>query len=229
MHPSKRKLALTQQALAFGQLSIAAVTRTKASSSIDYHALAAQLMSQRDAKQEALHELEGKVLRQLRPALEEVMRQEVEIKQLSTALLQTTYEGTYPLYFSCPTSIHSNFVAVDGAVRDLALLEWQLAWQTLIDEGKITDQEYISDYYKKQDTIKTLREEYCFKRAHAVECANDKALKDKGSVEEALEWLRFHKENDYNEAMKLKEKKDAGEEYKVIEKEGDGSDDDDDK
>merc|ERR1719181_2717037 len=63
VHPSKRKLALT-----------------------------AQLMSQRDAKQEALHELEGKVLRQLRPQLEEVMRQEVEIKQLSTALLQTQWE-----------------------------------------------------------------------------------------------------------------------------------------
>lgn len=61
VHPSKRKLALTQQALAFGQLSIAAVTRTKASSSVDYHALSAQLMAQRDAKQEALHELEGKV------------------------------------------------------------------------------------------------------------------------------------------------------------------------
>ena len=93
VHPSKRKLALTQQALAFGQLSIAAVTRTKASSSVDYHALAAQLMAQRDAKQEALHELEGKVLRQLRPQLEEVMRQEVEIKQLSTALLQTQWEA----------------------------------------------------------------------------------------------------------------------------------------
>jgi len=93
VHPSKRKLALTQQALAFGQLSIAAVTRTKASSSVDYHALGAQLMAQRDAKQEALHELEGKVLRQLRPQLEEVMRQEVEIKQLSTALLQTQWEA----------------------------------------------------------------------------------------------------------------------------------------
>jgi len=93
VHPSKRKLALTQQALAFGQLSIAAVTRTKASASVDYDALAAQLMAQRDAKQEALHELEGKVLRQLRPALEEVMRQEVEIKNLSTALLQTQWEA----------------------------------------------------------------------------------------------------------------------------------------
>jgi len=93
VHPSKRKLALTQQALAFGQLSIAAVTRTKASAAVDYHALAAQLMAQRDAKQEALHELEGKVLRQLRPQLEEVMRQEIEIKQLSSALLQTQWEA----------------------------------------------------------------------------------------------------------------------------------------
>jgi hypothetical protein len=93
VHPSKRKLALTQQALAFGQLAIAAVTRTKASASVDYQALASQLMAQRDAKQEALHELEGKVLRQLRPQLEEVMRQEVEIKQLAQALAQTQWEA----------------------------------------------------------------------------------------------------------------------------------------
>ena len=33
----------------------------------------------------------------------------------------------------------------------------------LIDEGMITDQEFIADYYKKQDTIKTLREEYARK------------------------------------------------------------------
>jgi hypothetical protein len=33
------------------------VTRTKASAAVDYHALAAQLMAQRDAKQEALHEV----------------------------------------------------------------------------------------------------------------------------------------------------------------------------
>jgi len=35
----------------------------------------------------------SQVLRQLRPQLEEVMRQEVEIKQLSTALLQTQWEA----------------------------------------------------------------------------------------------------------------------------------------
>ena len=79
----------------------------------------------------------------------------------------------------------------------------------LIEEGKVTDPEDVANYYKKQDTIKVLREEYCFKRAHAVECANDKALKEKGSVEEALEWLRFHKERDFDEAMALKKKKDS--------------------
>ena len=99
---------------------------------------------------------------------------------------------------------------------------------TLISEGKITDPEEVANYYKKQDTIKVLREEYCFKKAHAVECANDSALKDKGSVQEALEWLRFHKERDYNEAMEIKGKKDAGEEYKVIEKEDEGKESDDD-
>ena len=100
--------------------------------------------------------------------------------------------------------------------------------KTLIDEGKITDPEFISDYYKKQDTIKTLREEYYFKKAHAEECANDKDFKDKGSVEEALEWLRFHKERDFNEAAEIKKKKDAGEEYKIVEKEDEGKEEDDD-
>lgn len=102
--------------------------------------------------------------------------------------------------------------------------------KTLIDEGKITDPEFISDYYKKQDTIKELRETYCFKKAHADECANDKAFKDKGDVNEALEWLRFHKEKDFNEAAEIRKKKEAGEEYKIVEKEdeGKGSDDDDD-
>jgi len=100
--------------------------------------------------------------------------------------------------------------------------------KVLIEEGRITDPEFISDYYKKQDTIKELREVYCFKKAHAVECANDKALKDKGSVEEALEWLRFHKERDFNEAAEIKKKKDAGEEFKIVEKEDEGKGDDSD-
>jgi hypothetical protein len=104
----------------------------------------------------------------------------------------------------------------------------------LIEEGKITDEEYIADFYKKQDTIKTLREVHCFKRAPAEESVNDvseKKLEDKADVEAALEWLRFHKEADYNEAMAVKEKKDAGQEWKVIEKEDEkepGADSDDD-
>ena len=60
---------------------------------MDYVALAAQLMAQRDAKQEALHELELKVLKVLRPQLDEVMNQEQQIKGLSIALAQTQWEA----------------------------------------------------------------------------------------------------------------------------------------
>jgi len=98
--------------------------------------------------------------------------------------------------------------------------------ETLINEGKITDQAFISEFYKKQETIKTLRETYCFKKAHAVECANDSAFKNKDDVNEALEWLRYHKEKDFNEAAEIKKKKDAGEDYKVIEQGADKEDDD---
>ena len=50
-------------------------------------------MGQRDSKQEALHELELKVLKVLRPQLDEVMNQEQQIKQLSIALAQTQWEA----------------------------------------------------------------------------------------------------------------------------------------
>ena len=69
------------------------MTRTKASSSVDYHALGAQLMAQRDAKQEALHELELEVLRKLRPQLEQVMWQEQGLAQLAAKLQQTEWEA----------------------------------------------------------------------------------------------------------------------------------------
>jgi len=87
----------------------------------------------------------------------------------------------------------------------------------LIDEGKINDQEMIENYYKKQATIKALRETYCFRKDHAEETAFE--IKDKASVDEALEWLRFHKEKDFQVAMKLKEKKDAGEVVHIKERE----------
>jgi len=83
----------------------------------------------------------------------------------------------------------------------------------LIAEGKITDQEMIDKYYKKQATIKTLREDYAIREKHAKEVANE--LKESDSVDEAIEWLKFHKEKDWNEAMKKKERMDAGETVQV--------------
>ena len=56
----------------------------------------------------------------------------------------------------------------------------------------------------------------------------DDGLKDKGSVEEALEWLRFQKEKDFNEAAAVKQKKDAGEEWSIVEKEDENKEEDDD-
>jgi hypothetical protein len=52
-----------------------------------------RLCSSRPVVDPPFEQLEGKVLRQLRPQLEEVMRQEIEIKQLSSALLQTQWEA----------------------------------------------------------------------------------------------------------------------------------------
>ena len=102
--------------------------------------------------------------------------------------------------------------------------------QALIEEGKITDPEIVANFYKKQQTIKVLREEYCFKKAHAEEVANDQEFEVKDDIEAALAWLKRHKERDFNEAAAIKKRKDAGEEWKVIEKkeEGEESDDSDD-
>lgn len=93
VHPAITQAASTHQTLQFGQLSVPTVTRVQAQSTVDYGALAAQLMGQRDSKQEALHELELKVLKVLRPQLDEVMNQEQQIKQLSIALAQTQWEA----------------------------------------------------------------------------------------------------------------------------------------
>jgi len=93
VHPAISQAASTHQTLQFGQLSVPTVTRVQAQSTVDYVALAAQLMAQRDAKQEALHELELKVLKVLRPQLDEVMNQEQQIKGLSIALAQTQWEA----------------------------------------------------------------------------------------------------------------------------------------
>ena len=91
--------------------------------------------------------------------------------------------------------------------------------QQLIEEGLVTDTQIVADFYKKVETIKTLREVYCFKKAHAEECANDPELTDKDDIEAALAWMAKHKVDDYNEAKEIQKKKEGGLEWKVIEKE----------
>jgi hypothetical protein len=85
----------------------------------------------------------------------------------------------------------------------------------LINEGLITDETQIADYHKKVETIKVLREQYCVREKHAKEVANEIKIKD--DVNEAIEWLRFHKEKDWGIAEKLKAKRDAGEKDEVQE------------
>ena len=85
----------------------------------------------------------------------------------------------------------------------------------LISEGLITDEEIIADYGKKLETIQILREEHCVRHKHAKEAANE--IKIKNDVSEAVEWLRFHKEKDWNIAEKGKAKRDAGETHEVQE------------
>ncbi len=50
---------------------------------------------------------------------------------------------------------------------------------------------------------------------HAKECANE--IKIKNDINEAVEWLRFHKEKDWGVAEKGKAKRDAGEKHEVQE------------
>jgi len=83
----------------------------------------------------------------------------------------------------------------------------------LIAEGKITDQEMIDNYHKKQSTIKALHETYAVRTKHAKEVANE--ITDKASVDEAISWLKFHKEKDWNEADKKAKAIAAGEEVSV--------------
>ena len=59
-----------------------------------------------------------------------------------------------------PTLAQPLAQAARGLTESLCVALRVRSDKQLIDEGKITDQEFIADYYKKQDTIKTLREEY---------------------------------------------------------------------
>jgi len=60
---------------------------------VDYMALASQLLMQRDAKQAALHTMETDVLKQLRPQLEAVVRDEAELVSLATRVQQAEFEA----------------------------------------------------------------------------------------------------------------------------------------
>ena len=86
----------------------------------------------------------------------------------------------------------------------------------------LTDPEQIDSYNKRQATIKTLREVYCYRLDHAKEVTSEIKVKD--DVNEALEWLKFHKEKDSIAAAKLKEQKDAGEEVDIQEEDPDPDD-----
>ena len=54
------------------------VVRAKVNASTDFTSLTASLISQRDAKQKPIHQLEMKVLQELRPQLDEVVRQKAK-------------------------------------------------------------------------------------------------------------------------------------------------------
>merc|ERR1712070_1368208 len=85
----------------------------------------------------------------------------------------------------------------------------------LNEKGLLKEEQQIADYHKKVETIKQLRSEYCIREKHAKEAANEIRVKD--DVQEAKEWLRFHKERDWNVAEKLLAKREAGEKVEVQE------------
>merc|ERR1712046_46287 len=106
-----------------------------------------------------------------------------------------------------------------GYLNEKGLLKEE---KQLIHEGLITDQTTVLDFRKKEALIKQLRNDYCVREKHAKEVANEIRIKD--DINEAIEWLRFHKEKDWGIAEKLKAKKDAGEKY-MVEEESDVEDD----
>ena len=93
-HPHRQKLPLTTHAMTFGQLGVSSVARARLGAGIDYASLAAQLMAQRDSKQEALYSMEKRVLAELRPELEGVMRVEGDIRALMARLHSMQWEAS---------------------------------------------------------------------------------------------------------------------------------------
>jgi len=80
--------------LDFGQQAMNVVVRAKVNASTDYGSLVSSLLQQRDKKQKPIRELETKVLRELRPQLNEIVQMELEFKEaaLQVELLQDSVD-----------------------------------------------------------------------------------------------------------------------------------------
>jgi len=78
--PTMTDSAETVGSLDFGQQAMNVVVRAKVNASTDYGSLTASLLAQRDKKQKPIRELEVKVLRELRPQLDEVVELESEFR-----------------------------------------------------------------------------------------------------------------------------------------------------
>ena len=76
----------TVNSLEFGQQAMNVVVRARVNASTDFSSLCASLMAQRDAKQKPIHQLEMKVMQELQPQLDEVIRLELECKEAELGL-----------------------------------------------------------------------------------------------------------------------------------------------
>jgi hypothetical protein len=94
----------------------------------------------------------------------------------------------------------------------------------LIAEGKITDPARIEDYEKRTGLVAKLRKEHLIRAKDAKEASIE--ITNKSDVEEALEWLRRHKEKEANTALKLMKRQEEGEEVEVEEEEPEPDDPD---
>jgi hypothetical protein len=83
----------TTNSLEFGQQAMNVVVRAKVNASTDYSSLTASLMAQRDAKQKPIHQLEMKVLQELQPQLDQVVKLELECKEADLALALAAEEA----------------------------------------------------------------------------------------------------------------------------------------
>ena len=73
----------TTNTLDFGQQAMNVVVRAKVNASTDYGSLTASLLMQRDLKQRPIREMEGKVLKELKAQLDEVVQLERQCKRAS--------------------------------------------------------------------------------------------------------------------------------------------------